>query len=448
MRNAIFVVPPAVGHLNPIIGIARLLENSGINVYVVSRKIFKNVVESRGLKFIENNYIESISITDIGIGSIGKLKLFLKNAANFLSNNNKIQFELEVKEFQHTIKQIEPEYVFIDAQLPALFIVIGHLPIKLISIDTMLSTKKGRYIPPLNCFYIPNEDWISRFNVSCLWLVNRIKKNITYFRDYIIHLANDKRSLLNEWVKWQDKKLRLQYDFDRSFNVGIEGIRELVVYPKELDYPFQPVFSNRFHVGQFFNYPSTALQEPFYSLITNTPKNENSKFIYCSFGTLSQVHNFNSIDFFRKLILLMVEKKNWTLCLSCGSFFDALAEEVLPSNVNIFRTVPQLELLPFCDLFISHAGPNSIMESIVCETPLLVYPLNSRWDHEGDAARVVYHNLGLRGNLSDSSDKIDHDINTVLEDRLYKDAVKEMNKKIKATRSSDASLLKFLAFTG
>merc|ERR1711988_941824 len=46
-----------------------------------------------------------------------------------------------------------------------------------------------------------------------------------------------------------------------------------------------------------------------------------------------------------------------------------------PSNFMPCRWVPQVELLPLCDGFVTHGGMGSLMESIVFRVPVAVVPL-------------------------------------------------------------------------
>lgn len=87
----------------------------------------------------------------------------------------------------------------------------------------------------------------------------------------------------------------------------------------------------------------------------------------------------------------------------------------VPTNVFLFNQVPQLDLLRNCDMMITHGGLTSIKECIQQNVPMLVYPINRKFDQNGNAARVYFHNLGLRGNISsDSSENIRKKIYSIL----------------------------------
>ena len=79
----------------------------------------------------------------------------------------------------------------------------------------------------------------------------------------------------------------------------------------------------------------------------------------------------------------------------------------------------------------THGGPNSIFEGIYTETPMLIFPLNNNWDQNGAAARAVYHEVGIKANITDSILKIEDQISTLLTDKSYKEAIAEIAKKMR-----------------
>jgi MGT family glycosyltransferase len=65
-----------------------------------------------------------------------------------------------------------------------------------------------------------------------------------------------------------------------------------------------------------------------------------------------------------------------------------------PSNVIVARRVPQLELLPRMDAVVSHAGHNTVCESLACGLPLVLAPI--RDDQPVVADQVVRAGAGVR----------------------------------------------------
>jgi len=58
--------------------------------------------------------------------------------------------------------------------------------------------------------------------------------------------------------------------------------------------------------------------------------------------------------------------------MSVGDQIDLHALEPVPDNFIVQRSVPQTALLPHVDVFITHGGLNSTMESLYYGVPLVV----------------------------------------------------------------------------
>jgi zeaxanthin glucosyltransferase len=57
-------------------------------------------------------------------------------------------------------------------------------------------------------------------------------------------------------------------------------------------------------------------------------------------------------------------------------------------------------------MVINHGGMNTIYECIMAEKPMIVFPLSLKTDQNGNAARVVFHEIGVRGSHQEKHPKI------------------------------------------
>jgi hypothetical protein len=80
-----------------------------------------------------------------------------------------------------------------------------------------------------------------------------------------------------------------------------------------------------------------------------------------------------------------------TLCVYTGFFL------ALPQKVKFIDIVPAVVK---ANLFLTHSGNGSVLEAIHFKVPMLLFPLNVKWDQNGTAARVVFHGLGEKSNLN------------------------------------------------
>ena len=172
-------------------------------------------------------------------------------------------------------------------------------------------------------------------------------------------------------------------------------------------------------------------QEPFdWSRVDSS-----SKLIFCSIGTIGPTDGFEE-DFLRRVIEVFRGRPDYTLIMSVGRGIDIAALDPRLSNAHILPFVPQLQVLRRADLMINHGGANSIKECVSLGVPMIVYPRRS--DQPGNSARVIYHGLGLRGDIrNDSSTTIAAKIAHVLEQPRYRENVREMQQHFLAYQRSE-----------
>jgi zeaxanthin glucosyltransferase len=97
----------------------------------------------------------------------------------------------------------------------------------------------------------------------------------------------------------------------------------------------------------------------------------------------------------------------------------------LAANTIVLPYVPQMEILERAELFVTHGGLNSVLESLYCGVPLVVLPIS--FDQPGVAARVAYHGVGEHLNAQTlDQDTLTEMIASVLAGPSYKDAAKKM----------------------
>jgi MGT family glycosyltransferase len=110
--------------------------------------------------------------------------------------------------------------------------------------------------------------------------------------------------------------------------------------------------------------------------------------VYVSMGTV-----FNDRPEVFRTLLRGLDLPGVQVVVSGGAAYPSLASGPLPSNVLLFRRVPQVDLLPRMDLVIGHGGNNSTNETLAAGKPLLVVPVGG--EQHDNARRVEYLGAGL-----------------------------------------------------
>jgi len=109
------------------------------------------------------------------------------------------------------------------------------------------------------------------------------------------------------------------------------------------------------------------------------PRPDNSHFpveqlqgrttLYISLGTV-----FNNQATFYNLCFAAFKDEPWQVVLSIGEQVDPATLDPIPANFIVRPHVPQLEVLQYTSLFVTHCGMNSTMESLYYGVPLVGLP--------------------------------------------------------------------------
>lgn len=142
--------------------------------------------------------------------------------------------------------------------------------------------------------------------------------------------------------------------------------------------------------------------------------------IYLSLGTIYH----NKADFYRMAFATFADHPGQFI-LSAGRITDIAALGPIPDNFIVRHFVPQLELLPRVDAFITHGGMNSLNEGLYFGVPLVVVPqqieqtINARQAAKVGAA-VVLGDRPPYGRIH--ANELHHALTQVLGDARYKHA--------------------------
>ena len=208
----------------------------------------------------------------------------------------------------------------------------------------------------------------------------------------------------------------------------------LVLCPEEFDLPHDKR-TTQYYVEASIDFQRKEIKFPWDQIPTD------KRLIYCSLGTQSQwshsgvCHELSQRtrkNFLQIVVNAMHDKPDWQLILSTGNHLCAEDFCSTPSNVVMVKSAPQIEVLRRASLMITHGGLNTVKECIFFGVPMIAFPLGM--DQFKNADCVVYHNLGLKGDIENVSESVIHslideiDCNPVF--RLKIDTMKELFRKI------------------
>ena len=95
--------------------------------------------------------------------------------------------------------------------------------------------------------------------------------------------------------------------------------------------------------------------------------------VYASMGTLQN----GLIDIFRSITQAAVGLKELQFVLAVGGQLDPKQLGHVPANVMVVSYAPQIEILKRSSLCITHAGLNTVLESVSSGVPMVALPITN-----------------------------------------------------------------------
>ena len=144
-------------------------------------------------------------------------------------------------------------------------------------------------------------------------------------------------------------------------------------------------------------------------------KEEGKKLLYVSLGTIFG----KDVIFYHRVIEAFKDSEEYQVLMSVGRHVN-IAETFkdIPKNFTILNYVPQTQLLPEVDVFITHAGYNSTTEAMTAGVPLVMVP---QAVDQFDVAKVTQNlNAGIELNkleIDITSDIIKKAVNDAYDNR-------------------------------
>jgi MGT family glycosyltransferase len=147
--------------------------------------------------------------------------------------------------------------------------------------------------------------------------------------------------------------------------------------------------------------------------------------IYASMGTILN----GRLDVFRTIVAAVAKHKDLQLVLSIGDQVDPQQIGPAPSNAIIVKQAPQLELLKQASVCITHAGLNTVLESLAQGVPQVAIPVT--YDQPAVAARIAHKQTGAVVSLDKlTADHLSSLIDKVLTNSIYRDNAGKLQKAI------------------
>lgn len=420
MAHIVCITGGLIGMLNASLALVKQLQQAGHRVTYASPADLQDPVVAQGISYVQL----APWVMQSGDPPISRWQKW----RTLRERQQRAVDALGVQTFVQTMQALTPDLLLIDMEMHPhiMTALMGQFPVALLC--QFLSIWKRPNLPPIHTSIVPGKGVSGqRFAIEWAWQRYRWRKWREAQRERWRRMGLDQASVLRCYAK------QIGYPWHNRHD------QWLVPYPHaslpifcfnalELDFPHEPHGSMHYVGPMVLVNRKEARVEPAtkeaLAQLFEQHKSGDKSLIYCACSTFVNADQ----QFLQKLIEAVSGHPKWDLVLGLGGKLSPSKLPSLPPNVHAFSWVPQLQVLKQADCAINNGGINSINECLYFGVPMLVYSLK-RFDQDGDAARVVYHGLGIAGDMvQDQSRQIRQDIQTLLTDQSYRQQIGQMRK--------------------
>jgi MGT family glycosyltransferase len=316
-------------------------------------------------------------------------------------------------EISHATRGLHPDLLLTSSGMPWVGIAARKTGLLVVAFSSTLISVCDPEVPPFGTGLIPKPTPLSRLRTRLAW-----KK--LFLRRRLGRRAWDISGELKELARRCDYPLN-KIDFKVETWPRLL-LPELVFCPKDFDFPRTRQPEGAFFVEASIDTERRDNDFPWERLADDKP------LVYCSLGSVVTVTNAQqTASFFQMFMDAMAERPSRQGVVAVGNFLG-VDQFKCPANVIAVNEAPQVEVLKRASLMIYHGGISGVKEGILMGVPMLLIPLF--YDQPGNAARVVYHRLGVRLPLKKlSTRELGRLIDAVLEDPGYAARAKRMSER-------------------
>ncbi|OCB00368.1 macrolide family glycosyltransferase [Clostridium beijerinckii] len=350
MSKALFVNMLGHGHVNPTIGIVRELINRGEDVTYIAGEEFRDKIEKTGAKFI-------------GHKNLFDLSSLITSSLNLETNEKLLNALNTFKEIIEEIFKLDEkfDYIIYDSSF-----ILGEEVGRVLNIPTISSSS----------IFAINEKIIK--SLLDLPISQEFKLKMEGAKPKIKEILSSHNYV--DFVNELQEKYNIKFPsmVDRSGKKGMLNI----VYTSKYFQPYSESFD------ESYKFIGSSVIDRKESIDFDLSNNEDKKVIYISLGTIFN----NSIEFYECCFKAFCNM-NVKVIMSVGRKIDISIFKNIPSNFIVRNYVPQLEVLKYADVFITHGGMNSTNEGLYFNIPLILIPQSV--DQPFVANRVVELGAGI-----------------------------------------------------
>lgn len=354
------ITPPVSGHLHPFGALGRELIDQGHRVTVFHMPDLRERVEKEKLEFVP------IGETDYPLGSLAEdlaklTRLDGLAALRFTIGAIRRTTEMLCREAPAAIRKSGAEALLVDQTEPAGGSIAEFLGLRFVTVCNALLMNREPNVPP------PFTSWGYDGKTN-----TRVMNRIGYATSGLV-MGPVTRTVAKYRKRWG---LSPHHSPEDSFS----SLLQISQQPASFDFP-RTALSGCFHyVGPLRRASDHEVPFPWDKL-------DGRPLVYASLGTLQNGKQQVFHQFAEACLGLDVQ-----LVMTHGGGLSAEAASSFPGDPLVVRYAPQLEVLKSASLTLTHAGLNTVLDSLSHGVPLAAVPIT--YEQPAIAQRVSWTGVG------------------------------------------------------
>jgi MGT family glycosyltransferase len=357
LAHLAIVCPPTPGHINPFGVLGRALARRGHRVAFFHVPPLRELVRREGLEFHPVGDTEGVELAQ-AIASMAELK-GLASVRFAIACSSRLS-DLLCRALPEALRCAGVDMVLADQNEPAAASVAESLKLPFISVCPGLPLNREPAIPPPFFGWNWSETAVSRCR-------NRAG---TMVADRLIAPVN--RTLNRHRKAWGLPPIRTP---DDSFSRHAQ----LCQLTRDFDFPRRNLPGGFHYLGPFVDGGGVTFPFPYEKL-------NGKPLVYVSLGTLQDPGS----EYFRIIARACADLD--VQIVIAGGANNAATLQGLEGSPIVVQYAPQLDLLARASLTITHAGLNTVMQSLLYGVPMVAIPLAH--DQPATAARIAWSGTG------------------------------------------------------
>lgn len=381
------VIADLVGHFHSTVAIARRLENRGHRAVYLGPGTMEERIREQGFAFEAAPFLEPFP--GGGVTRSWRHPVRERRRRRALAE----RLTAAPRAAEELVRRVDPDLVIFDPFLLMYSVLFLPLGIPAVALSTKPLLDWDPRVPPYTSPLVPGPGLAGLLRVQAAWAARWLRYAGYKVGNWLSgrlagHTAYDLTAVMARATGFP---LRREWSMRPvPFDFRFRSVPEVVLWAREMDLPRS--LPLRLEVRYAGPCASLERQEPPFDA-PEVPS--GGRLVLASLGTVDPLGDPRTLRFLGHLAEAFRQRPGDILVLATGRELPPEVRSSWPPNVHPRPYVPQVAALRRASLFITHGGASSLKEAVLLGVPVLVYP--RRADQPGNAARAVFHRLGLAG---------------------------------------------------